>query len=110
MDWVETECHQFLAYQNDKHQRLVFSPIKNRVVEIVLDDTYGTRFLIPESNNFIQTTGTQDLFKHQMCIYLKDNLKVFSVNTNTNSLGKFCRFNFQLENTVYRIADLQYMI
>jgi len=108
MSWRVIDCHQFLSLESNG-QRLVFHPIQDRVVEVVLNDVYGSRILIPENTTFTPTPGTHDHYKHQVCNYIRENLRVISANGSTNKAGKFCRLNFVIEDTEYRISDIQYV-
>jgi len=108
MDWRVVDCHQFLSLENND-QRLVFNPIQERIVEVVLNDIYGTRILIPENSSFTPTPGTHDDYKHQACNYIRQNLRIISAGGSINKAGKFCRLNFVIEDSEYRISDIQYV-
>ena len=103
------ECHQFLVLQEEQN-RIVFEPIKDRIISIVVNDFYGTRIQIPESNKFQGFTGFHDSYKHEMCKYLRDNLRIVSAGVSINKIGKFCRMNFFIEGTEYKISDIQYVL
>ena len=103
------DCHQFLSYEN-KVARVVFRPIKDDIIEVAVNDRYGTRIVLPVNNSFISTADTYDEYKHDMCVYLKDNLTIVTAEANSNRIGQFLRLLFKIEGTVYKISDIQYMV
>lgn len=107
--WVVTECHQVVSFE-EEGSRLTLEPVKDRVVSLVFNEVFGTRIQIPESNKFKGYIGTNDQYKHELCKYLKDHLRIISAGGSTNRAGKFCRLNFVIETTEYRISDIQYVL
>ncbi len=105
--WVVTDCHQFLSMEFENN-RIVFYPVKERIVEVVLNDIYGTRIQIPKdiSQDF---SFRYDIYKQETCKYLQNNLRIISAGGATSKLGKFLRINFYIETTEYRISDIQYI-
>lgn len=106
--WVTVDCHQFLTKEGFGN-RMVFEPIEGRLINVVLNNLYGTRILIPEKNQLPRIEDIREIYKHKMCKYLDSNLTIISVSYNTNNLGKFCSMHFRIESVHYKISDVQYV-
>lgn len=108
-NFMVTECHQILAYEYQK-DRVVFDPVKDKVIDIVFNEIYGTRFEVsPLIVLHFPTSIRYPLYKNEMCLFLRESLQIISVSGNTNDLGKFFRISFKLKGVSYNISDTQYI-
>lgn len=105
--WVVVDCHQFLSLEEDNN-RIVFTPVKDGIVDVVLNELYGTRIQLTEL--IVPETETYDDYKHEVCKFIKDNLRIVTVGGAINKAGKFMRMHFHIGVFEYKVSDIQYIL
>jgi len=105
--WKVIDCHQFISLEEDNN-RVVFTPVKDGIVDVVLNEAYGTRIQISELH--VPVTETFDEYKHEVCKYINQNLRIVTVGGATNKAGKFMRMHFFIGTTEYKVSDIQYIL
>jgi len=105
--WEVIDCHQFISLEEDNN-RVVFTPVKEGVVDVVLNEVYGTRIQLTELP--VPVTETFDEYRHEVCNFIKDNLRIVSVGGTINKAGKFMRMHFFIGSTEYKVSDIQYIL